>query len=145
MAHDIMDTVRKRLKDGWLKAWIAVEVVAITPDAADSSLRKHMEKIGREEFCLMYKQEFKEPQKIPHPFERGKDAYSQVVEAEIVARRFEDLLFLVMNYAPSSIEILEPSEIRLKLGEAQGVLNSISELIHKFAMSHAGGVMIDAE
>jgi hypothetical protein len=142
MATDVMDIVKKRLKDGWLKAWIAVEVVAVTPEAADSSLRKHMEKMGKEEFCLMYKQEFKEPEKVPHPFERGKDAYSQVVEAELVARRFEDLVFLVLNYAPSSIEILEPSEIRLKLGEAQGVLNSISELIHKFALSQAGGVMI---
>lgn len=142
MAKDIMETVKKRMKDGWMKAWIAVEVVAITPEAADSSLRKHMEKIGKEEFCLMYKQEFKEAQKIPHPFEKGKDAYSEVVEAELIARRFEDLLFLVLNYAPSSIEILEPSEIKLKLGEAQGVLNSISELIHKFALSQAGGVMI---
>ena len=142
MAQDIMDTVKKRLKDGWMKAWIAVEVVAITPEAADSSLRKHMEKMAKEEFCMMYKQEFKEAQKIPHPFEKGKDAYSQIVEAELIARRFEDLLFRVLNYAPSSIEILEPSEIKLKLGEAQGVLNSISELIHKFAASQAGGVMI---
>ncbi len=142
MAQDMMDTVKKRLKDGWMKAWIAVEVVAITPEAADSSLRKHMEKMAKEEFCIMYKQEYKEAQKIPHPFEKGKDAYSQVVEAELIARRFEDLLFLVLNYAPSSIEILEPSEVKLKLGEAQGVLNSISELIHKFALSRAGGVMI---
>ncbi len=142
MAKDVMETVKKRMKEGWIRAWVAVEVLAVNKEAADSSLRIHMEKMGKEDCCMVYKQEFKETDKVPHPFERGKDAYSKVVEAELIARRFEDLLFIVMNYAPSSIEILEPGEIRLKLGEAQGVLNSISELIHKFATAHAGGVMI---
>ncbi len=143
MARDIMETVRKKMKDGWIKAWLAVEVVAVTAEAAEASLRRHIERMDKDAPSIIYKQEYKEPQQVSHPFKKGGHAYSMVVEVELVARRFEDLLFIVLNYAPSSIEILEPGEIKLKLGEAQGMLNTISELIHKFATSHAGRVMIE--
>jgi hypothetical protein len=142
MAKDVMETVGKKMKGGWLKAWLAFEVVAVTKEAAESSLRKHMEKMGKEDSSIIYKEEYKEPQKVAHPFNKGEDAYSMVVEVELVARRYEDLMFIVLNYAPSGIEILEPREIRLELGEAQGLLNSISELIHKFAASHRGSVTV---
>ncbi len=141
MAKDIMETVGKKLKDGWIKAWMGIEVLAVTSEAADSSLGKHVEKMGKEDCCIIYKQEFKESKQVPNPFKKPEHAYSKVVEVELVAKRFEDLMYLVMNYGPSGVEILEPGEIKLGLGEAQGILNSISELIHKFA-SRAGGVII---
>ncbi len=142
MAKDVMKTVEKRLKDGWLKAWMAVEVLAVTKEAADSSLHKHVERMEEEESSIIYKSEFKMPQKVPHPFKKGEDAYSKVVEVELVSRRFEDLIYMVMKYAPSSIEILEPPEIKMKVGEAQGILNSIAELIHSFAMASSGAITI---
>lgn len=143
MAKDIMETVQKRMKEGWIKAWLAVEVVAITKDAAESSLGSHMERMKKESSSIIYKLEYKEAQKVPHPFKKGEDAYSMVVEVEMVARRFEDLVFIVLNYAPSGIEILEPKDLKLELGEAQGILNNLAELIHRFAASQAGRVMIN--
>jgi hypothetical protein len=142
MAKDIMEVVKKKMKDGWIKAWMAVEVLAVTKEAAESSLTKHIERMEKDESGIIYKKGFKEPTKVPNPFKKGEDAYSMVVEIELVARRFENLLFLVLNYAPSGVEILEPGEIKLELGEAQGVLNTISELIHKFAAASRGRVMI---
>lgn len=143
MAKDVMETVKKKLKDGWIKAWMAVEVLALTEEAAESSLKKHIDILEKEDSCIIYKKDFSKTDKVPNPFKDPKYAYSKVVEVEFVAKRFENLVWIVLNYAPSSIEILEPKNIRLELGEAQGVLNSLSELIHNFAISSRGAVMID--
>ncbi len=142
MAKDISETVNSRMKDGWIRAWAAIEVLAVTEAAADSSLEKHVESMSAEENMIIYKKEFKKTEKVQHPFDKSKEAYSKVVELEFIARRFEHLAYLVMNYAPSSIEIMEPSEMKIDLPQAQTLLNTISELMHNFVMLNQGAVTI---
>jgi hypothetical protein len=144
MAKDLAERVKERLKEGWLKAWVAVEVLAVTEEAADTSLQKHVEKLEGEEHIIVYMKDFKKAEKVDNPFRKGASAYSKVVEVELIARRFEHLMYLVMNYAPSSIEILEPSKVQIELGEAQTMLNTVAELIHKFALASRGAVTVDA-
>jgi hypothetical protein len=144
MAKDAKADADKRVKDGWIRTWLAVEVVTATKEAAETSLKKHIDMLKKVENTLIYMTSFKEPTKVSHPFKKGEKAFSMVVEVELVAKRFEDLIFIVLNYAPSGIEILEPSVLKVELGEAQGVLNSLAELIHKFAVLQRGVVTVDA-
>jgi len=142
MAKDVQEVVKKRLKEGWLKVRMDIEVLATTEDAARGSLEKHVEKMEKHDFCVIYRKDFGSVDKVKNPFNPKQDAYSNVVQVEMVCRLFDNVVFLVMNYAPTSVEILEPVEIKMKLGEAQGILNSLSELIHTFASVNAGGVTI---
>jgi hypothetical protein len=142
MAKDIMDTVNARMKDGWIKAWAAIEVLAVTEEAAESSLRKHVAEMEKEDDSIIYKKDFKKSEKTDNPFRKGSPAYSKVVEIEFIARRFENLVYLVLNYAPSSIEILEPQMLKVDMGEGQGILNSLAELVHNFVSATKGAVTI---
>jgi hypothetical protein len=142
MAKDIMDTVNARMKDGWIKAWAAIEVLAVTEEAAESSLKKHVAEMEKEEDCIIYKKDFKKSEKAENPFRKGTTAYSKVVEIEFIARRFENLVYLILNYAPSSIEILEPAVLKVDMGEAQGILNSLAELVHNVISATRGAVTI---
>lgn len=135
--------IKKRLKEGWIKAWFAIEVLAITKDAAESSLEKHVEKISNEKDVHIYSKEFKDTEEVPNPFKKEGTAYSRVVEVELLVSRFEHLVYIVMNYAPTSIEILEPTELKIKLPEAQLILNSVAEMIHSFVISQRNAVTID--
>ena len=142
MAKDAAETASKRLKDGWIKAWVATEVVAVTEETADSSLRKHVELMKKEPNIIIYKEDFKESKETPHPFKKGEKAYTTVLEIELVARRFETLVYLVLNFAPSSIEIMGPSKIDVDMGEAQNILNGMAELVHSLVATRRGGVSI---
>ena len=144
MTEDAQETAKKRMKEGWIKAWAAIEVLAVTKDAAESSLKKHIDQMKKENDVLVYKEDFKKAEEVPHPFDKSKNAYSMVVEVEFTARRYDTLVYLILNYAPSSVEILEPSEIKIKMGEAQSILNSLSELVHNLIASKQGAVAIDA-
>jgi hypothetical protein len=145
MAKDPKEMADKKVREGWIRAWMAIEVIAIDAGSAESSLKKHMDLMCKHDFALIYKKDLKKPEKVPHPFEKGKDAYSQVVEIELVTRRYENLFYLVMNYAPSSIEILEPAQLKIDMGEGQGILNSLAELIHTFAAASRGCLAIDTK
>ncbi len=142
MAEDVMETAKKRLKDGWIKVRMDIEVLAVSKEAAENSLRKHMELMKKEEDLIIYSEKLEEAQKVKSPFRNIKEAFSQVVEAEMVARRFDTLAYLILNYAPSSVEILEPSKIQMDMGQAQGLLNSLAELVHSLIASRRGAVTI---
>jgi hypothetical protein len=138
------ETVERRLKEGWINSMMMIEVLAVTKDAAKSALEKHIEKMEKEDKTIIYKKDFKEIKQIKKPLKNIKVAYSHIVELELLTRDYEKLVYLVMNYAPSSIEILGPENIKMDMGEAQGILNSLAELIHKFAAAGLGGILIQS-
>jgi len=145
MAKPMKEQVEKRIKDGWIRTVMAVEVLAASKEAAKEALEKHVKKMDREEGALISFKDFKKAEKILNPFPNIPKAYSYVVEMEIFAINFDRLVSLVINYAPSSVEIISPEKISIDMGEGQGIVNTVSEMIHKFAAVGLGGVMVEAK
>jgi hypothetical protein len=139
---EMKDQVEKRLKEGWIKSWMMIEALAINQDTAKSALEKHVERMKKEAKVLMYKTEFGEVKKVQKPFQNIPEAYSQVVEIELLTQDYEKLVTLAINYGPSAIEILSPENIKMDMGEAQGILNALAALIHRVAAMGSGGIMI---
>ncbi|MBI4176592.1 MAG: hypothetical protein HY518_05280 [Candidatus Aenigmarchaeota archaeon] len=119
-----------------------IESLAVNEEAAKSSLEKHVQLMEREEKIIIYRKLFKEIQKVEKPLPNIESAFSHVVEIEMVSQDFETLTYMVMNYAPSATEILEPNLVKMDVGEAQGILNSLAEMMHKFAAAGVGGVVV---
>lgn len=134
--------IEQRMKDGWIKSIAMIEVLAVNEEAARESLEKHVERMEKEEHSMIIKKDFRKVEKVQNPHPRIKEAYSNVVEVEMITQNYDKLVYMIMAYAPSSVEILEPSHIKLDMGEAQAVLNSVAEMIHKFAAAGLGGVII---
>jgi len=133
---------KKLLKEGWIKSRMMIEVLAGTESAAKSALEKHVEKMEKEKNIFISNKIFHDIEKVDNPLPNIPTGYSYIVEIEIIAQTFEKLVNIVMNYGPSSIEILEPSSIKMDIGEAQGILNSLAAILHRFAASGAGGIVI---
>lgn len=139
----VPEDVKKKVKNGWIRSWMMIEVLAITEKAAKSALKKHTQKMGREKRTIIYNKKFHEIKKVEKPFPKIETAYSCVAELELVTQTYDQLIYLVMNYGPSSIEILEPEKLKIDMGEAQSILNSVAEMIHKFVAAGIGGVIIN--
>lgn len=134
----------KKVKEGWVRSTMMIEVLAITKEAAKSALESHVKKMGAIKTSYIYKKDFKGFMEVKKPFQNVEKAYSYVVELELVSKNFESLLYMVLNFAPSSVEILEPKNLRLDIGEAQSILVTVAEMIHRFARAGLGGVLINA-
>ncbi|MEE9323077.1 MAG: hypothetical protein V3U72_00885 [Candidatus Aenigmarchaeota archaeon] len=144
MDKKIEDKVKKRMKEKWIKVEIMIEAMAISKEAAESALEKHVEKMEKEKNMLIYKKDFKEVKEVERPLPNIPKGFSHIVEIELVVENFDKLIYIVLNYGPSSIEILEPDNIKLDLGEAQGILNTLAALVHRFAAMGAGGMLVSA-
>ena len=137
-----MDEVKKKTKDGWIKSWMMIEVLAVNEETAKKSLENHVNELSRDGKTLVFTKDFKEVKKVENVRPNIPIAYSTVVELELVTETFEKLVYLVMNYAPSATEILEPEKLNLEMGELQGIVNSVADVIHKFAAIGLGGIVI---
>ncbi len=135
------EELQKKIKEGWIRVWMMVEALAISEDAVKSALEKHIEKMEREKNFIVYKKEFGKVHKVQNPLPNIEEGYSYVVELECLSKNFERIIHIVMNYGPSAVEILEPEKIEMDMGEAQGILNAIAEILHRFAAS-AGGMLV---
>jgi len=133
---------KRRVKNGWIRVGMMIEALAISKETADSALRKHLEKMEHEKNILIYKKDFRGLEEVDTPLPNVPKGYSQVVDLEMVAENFDKLVYIVMNYGPSAIEIIEPRSIKIDFGEAQGILNSLASLIHTYAAMGAGGMLV---
>ncbi len=136
------EEAKRRVKQGWIRVGMMIEALAISKDTAESAMTKHVEKMDREKDILIYKKDFKGIQEVKTPLPNIEKGYSQVVDMEMVAENFDKLVYIVMNYGPSAIEIIEPKNINIDFGEAQGILNSLASLIHTYAARGVGGMLV---
>lgn len=139
------EKVAKKLKEGWIKSWMMIEALAANEQAVRGALENHVRKMGLEKNVIIAKKDFKKTQKVDKPFANINVAYSSVVELEVLTKDYDRLVFIVLNYAPSAIEVMEPKKISMDAGEAQGILNSLAEMIHKFVSLTHGGIMVDVK
>ncbi len=63
---------------------------------------------------------------------KEKDNYTQFFNVDVSVPEFSDIVYLIVQYGPSSVELLEPTEVKLNLSEAQEVLNEIASAVHYY-------------
>ena len=136
--------LREKTEKGWLHARMFFEVLAIEEEVTKKSLREHLDKINKMDNIKIVSEKFEEVTKIDKP-KKGIDvAYSQIVDVDVVVSSFENLLYSVIFFGPSSIEIIEPKKFELNVTEAQNMVNAVAEIMHKYAAGGAGGIVISA-
>lgn len=136
--------IEEKIKEGWIKTWFAIEVMATSKEIAERSLKEHVEKLSKMKDIIVIGKDFKDVQKVENPPKNVKEAYSQVVEVTLLARDLLALIVAIVLYAPSAVEILEPVEKKIKIDEMQNIANFIASLIHQFASAGIGGIVIRA-
>ena len=140
--QEIKEKVREKIEQGWIDVWFVFEVMAITKEAAEEALKKHIEKLEKLKTIIAYEKEFREVRKVENPPLNVKEAWSQIVEVKAAVKSFFDLINITILYGPSAIEIHSPKEIRIKIDEAQNIVNIIAGLVHQFAAAKVGGIVI---
>ena len=100
-----------------------------------------MKRLEEDNRIGMYKKEFGEVLKVEKPMKNVDSGYSLTCEVELVSKKLDNLVQIVTQYGPSATEILEPEKFVMGACEAQGILNSISQIMHQFAAAKAGGIV----
>lgn len=134
--------IKKFLDKGWILSRMMFEVLAIEKKAAEASLKSHIEKLKKFPDSKLLKENFGRTEKVKLEKGKIKEGYSKIAEIEILIKNLEAMLFIVMAFGPSSVEIIEPKEIKVNISTIQNIMNSVAEMMHKFASQGIGGIII---
>ena len=78
--------------------------------------------------------------------EKLKRFFTSFVEVDIETESIESLIGICFDFMPSSVEIIEPTEFRLKSTQIDDTLNDLLDKLHKFSMAvrnmHAENLML---
>jgi len=141
------DVLAEHLEKGWIHARLYFEVLGADPEVAKKSLKDHLSTVKKMDKIKIVSERYEEVEKLAEPPKKfkGKEAYSQFVEVEAVVSSVENLLYAVVFFGPSSVEIIGPKEMKIKLEEAQSMANAMAEVMHRYAAAGAGGIVINTK
>ena len=131
----------EKVGEGWIRAWMMFEVLAVNEDTTKNSLETLINRLEDDNRIRMYKKEFGDIRKVEKPMKNVDIGYSLTCEIELISKKFDNLVQIVTEYGPAAVEILEPKKLDLDAGEAQAILNSVSQMMHQFAAAGAGGIV----
>ncbi|MEM5815365.1 MAG: hypothetical protein QXD89_02685 [Candidatus Aenigmatarchaeota archaeon] len=134
--------IREKIEKGWIRSKVWFDVLAITEKAAEESLEQHVEKLKKLDGCLIISEKYEKTIEQEKPLPRIEKAFSKAVELEILTKNLEILLQVVIFFAPSAVEIIEPLEYKVKANSIQTMMNTVADLIHRFAAQGIGGIVI---
>jgi len=138
----MQEEVKRKRKENWIDAWFAIEVMGVKEDVVKESLENHIGKLTKTKNLLVYDKKLLDVKKVDKPPKDMEVAYSQVVELKILIKDTATFLLIVMLYGPSSIEVFGPEKKEIKIDELQEIANAVSGIVHQFAASGMGGLVI---
>lgn len=136
------ESADEKVSGGWIRAWLAFEALAVKEDITRDTLNHLLNKLDNDNRVKLYKKDFGNAVRRDKPVKGVDFGYSCTAEVEIVAKNLENLIQIVMEYGPSSIEVLAPSMISIGTGEAQNIINQVAAMMHSFAQAGVGGIVV---
>lgn len=130
------------MTDEPLEVWMIFQVIATAEDATVESLEDHIDQLREESAVSYLDAEFDDVQEVDQPHPEVERGYSQVCEVEMDVRSFSELVELVINYGPTSVDVKAPDRVAMDIGEVRDSLNAVAQMMHQFLQSGAGGMMI---
>ncbi|MFH0831620.1 MAG: hypothetical protein V1886_02020 [archaeon] len=111
-----------------LTAVLVIEMLGRPVEHLASAMEQLVERLGNESQCQI------EKKKIFEPKESGKASgmFFSFAEVEIKVSELSRLAEICFSYMPSSVEIINPYEIKLTLNEANAVLNLLVARLHNY-------------
>jgi len=106
---------------------MVIEVLGTPKEHVESTIKQIIEKFREEESVKVIDAKAYEAEKI-------KAFWSTFTDLEFEVENLEKLLTLCFNYMPSSIEIIEPQELRINPNQLSNILNDLMSKLHGYDM-----------
>jgi len=133
---------KEKAASGWFDVWLSFEGMAVNKEVIRTALESLMKRLDADLKVKVYEKNYLEPAKVENPFKDIKEAWSQVVNVKMVAKNFDALVQMIIEYGPSSVEIIGPPKSQLSVREAQDILNNVAAMMHRYAAAGVGGTII---
>ncbi len=105
-----------------IKVRIFIELMGWPKETLNDTLKKIVDTIKKK--WTVYKEDYSEPEKM------GEKMFSSYVEFEAEFSDLKELFTVVLNYGPTVVEIIEPTEVYISGSDMQDIMADISSKIN---------------
>jgi len=120
-----MAEYKERIKQGWLHVNVVIEMLGKPKLYIQQVMTSLMEKMKKEERMEIIKQDVAEPRE-------HEGYFTTFADVEMVIKDMNALQEFIFSYMPSSVEIIEPTEISLSLNDANMLFNNMAARLHSY-------------
>ena len=119
--------VREKINEGYLKVVLIIEVLGRPAEHVTDALKKILAVMKSDKNLIILEKKAYKPKRAKN----ARDLFTSFMEIEALAKGMRGLYDICLDYMPSSIEIIEPSELRMNLHQANSVVNEFVGRLHK--------------
>lgn len=116
------------LKEKKLRVTFIIEVIGRPAEHIFKALEDLIARLAVEQDVQVVNKKIHEPKEA----EKAKNLFVTFAEVEFLTTTLDRLIELCFIYMPSSVEIIEPAEMRFTLNDANAILNSLLSRLHKY-------------
>ena len=130
MTTTLTDKQREKIEaGGWFHASIMIEVQGNDKAHIKDALETMVDRLKKEPGLQVVESNFSDIKEF------DKTMFSYSVELSFIAHDYGVMIRVALLYSPSYVEIHEPKEIKIPVGEAQNILVDIANVVT--SLSHA--------
>ena len=120
-----MADYRDKLKQGWLHVNVVIEILGKPMEYIQQILRTMLDKMKKETMFEIVKEKTAEPRE-------HEGYFTTFVDLEIVIKDMNALQEFIFAYLPSSVEIVNPTELNMSLNDANTLFNNMAARLHTY-------------
>lgn len=122
------EEVKEKISKGWIRAVLIIQILGKPADHIEKTLNLVIDNFNKDKRVNLIEKKV-HPAKL---VEGTEQVFTTFAEIEILVSDLSKLIEIIFDYMPASIEILEPSNLSLKLEDANSILNDLATRIHQY-------------
>jgi len=128
--------LKELIANGYIHFYAIFEMVGNPKEFVEDSLKKYIHKMKELEGIKLLSYKIANPEKLENPenktfkLESEKPLWSAFAEVEFLAKDVQHFTWLCINFLPSSIEIIEPTEFVIDNVRFGHILNDFVAKLH---------------
>ena len=124
--------IAEKIKEGWIRLKMIIEIAGFPEEHIAKSINVVAEKIAKEKGMIILEQTGHKPAKV------SDQMFSAFIDMEFLSESLAQLMGLLYDYLPSSVEIIEPEDpisddpqaVTMILNDLLARLHRYNQIIH---------------
>jgi hypothetical protein len=120
------EEIKQKLSKGFLKCHFVFEIVGKPPEYIEQIMELLIQQLEKEQNVQVLTKSFNKSAN----YQDSKDLFTTFAETELLVENFRRLIEIIFDYMPTSIEIQEPEEIKIKSHDLNLLANELATNLH---------------
>ena len=116
--EDKMDKIKQKINEGWIHCNFIIEMLGKPKEHLEKTLKEYIELLKKDKTIEIIKEDYVEP-------EEKDGLFTMFVELETLMKDTKRIVEFCFDYMPSSVEIIEPSNLNYSSNDFSDILNDL--------------------